>query len=160
MLWLQLAQLGCFDLTRCFQVPALVAQRSSFITSTRRHQSGILVTGLLPRFGVAVFSGTLPMASGRRHFGFFSILKQKLQEEFDKNEDFRSKVKTAQETDAMKKAAEAAAATKVGALRGSLLPILHFVVQATAESAAIFGAAAAEKVASKVGEAATAASAG
>lgn len=49
----------------------------------------------------------------QRHFGFFDILKQKLKEEVEKNEDFRNKVKVAQETEAVKKASEAAAATKV-----------------------------------------------
>jgi hypothetical protein len=55
-----------------------------------------------------------PVVVSQRHFGFFDILKQKLKEEVEKNEDFRNKVKTAQETEALKKASEAAAATKVG----------------------------------------------
>jgi hypothetical protein len=72
-----------------------------------------------PRYGSAVFSRTsiqrhsAPALVCQRRFGFFDILKQKLKEELEKNEDFRNKVKTAQDTEAMKKAADAAAATKV-----------------------------------------------
>jgi hypothetical protein len=74
---------------------------------------------LSPRCGSAVFSRKhiqrhiAPALVFQRHFGFFDILKQKLKEELEKNEDFRNKVKTAQDTEAMKKAADAAAATKV-----------------------------------------------
>ena len=82
--------------------------------------------GLQRRSGPGIFSQisahrcTLPVVICQRHFGifgFFNILKQKLKEEVEKNEDFRNKVKTAQDTDTMKKAAVAAAATKVGTSR-------------------------------------------
>jgi hypothetical protein len=55
----------------------------------------------------------VPVMVVRRHFGFFDILKQKLKEELEKSDDFRQKVKMAQDTETVQKAAEAAAAAKV-----------------------------------------------
>ena len=98
---------------------SLAAQKNSIRTVSARQQTDIGLNGLLSRCGsAAVFRAsairrTFPADVCQRHFGFFDILKQKLKEEVEKNEDFRNKVKTAQETEAVKKASEAAAATKV-----------------------------------------------
>jgi hypothetical protein len=105
--------------TSCLQVLLLAAQRNGIRTVSRTQSLGSARVFLYPRCGSAVFSPSIvqrqkiPVVVFQRHFGFFDILKQKLKEELEKNEDFRNKVKTAQETEGMKKAADAAAATKV-----------------------------------------------
>jgi hypothetical protein len=104
--------------TSGLQLLVLAAQRNGIRTVSHTQILGSGRVFRPPRGGSAVF---FPMnvqrhkipAVCQRHFGFFDILKQKLKEELEKNEDFRNKVKTAQETEAMKKAADAAAATKV-----------------------------------------------
>ena len=106
------------------QVLLLGVEKNSIRTAALRQTLHAASIGLrvLPR-GSGVFSHinahlyTLPVVACQRRFGFFDILKQKLKEEVEKNEDFRNKVKTAQETETVKKAADAAAATKVGNAR-------------------------------------------
>jgi hypothetical protein len=107
----------------CFQVLCVGARKHSIIAASTSQQLNAALNGFLPRCVPAAFARANaprykhPAVVCRRHFGFFDILRQKLKEEVEKNEDFRNKVKTAQETEAIKKASEAAAATKVIARR-------------------------------------------
>ena len=115
-----LSTLMCKVFNRRFtQVIILEAQRNGVRTATHARILGSAPILQSPHFGSAVFPrmniqrNKIPFLVCQRRVGFFDILRQKLKEEVEKNEDFRNKVQTAKETEAVKKAADAAAATKV-----------------------------------------------